>query len=976
MTIRRGALATLAFGLLAIGCSSESRPAGEHRAASKSVDTNVTNPVSDSYLDQAIDLYRRSEHDSVRAMLEPALAKARAEADSVAEAKILTVLGLTAYRLSDYVESRRLQERALDLKLKLGLEDELADSYNGLGLIAWRTSRPSDAAELLDRASEALERKEARGATDLDDRRAFASVSINRGLAHTDLGNFSQAREAFELGHRVGREIGNARAEGMALNNLGMLSVWIGEPVEAIAQLNLARSLYRSVDFVDGELNALGQMGTAYRDMGDLGRAIAILDSAVSLARERDIKHEEASNLEQLAQAHGTAGDYRRALELYAEAESLNAEIGLVEETGSDQRLRAEIYIELGEPEMAQDFAERALATHREVGARWEELSDLLLLAELSNRLGDAATQRSYLGAAQTVASGTEARTARMAVALTEARIADRGSQSKRVIGVLGAVEEDLAKGGYDTEWEAELLLARAYLRLAQLEAADTHSGRAVAAVERVRTNFASDILRSAYTTNHQEAYAVRVAALLARGERAAAFEAADAARASAFFEHLSIAQTSEDAGGATAALRERERLIRRINELTETLQETEYYLAGDDPDGEIDDLTDRLHRARAEYEAFHIRTAELEGRAIVSGSATATLSAIREVLRDREILIQYLVAPDRLFGFAVTADTLVDFSVDVAVDDLQRQVRVASVLLGDPNTDSEEARPAFSALRQLLLEPVGDLIEKSERVIFVPHLALNHVPFAALPDAAGRYLAQRHSVQLVPSAAILPTVRAAPDGPSERRVQHVSFSPLSKALPATRAEARAFARTVSGAKAVNGRRATEERLREALAGRGFVHVATHAVLNPQNPMFSRIEMAGELSDRSNNDGRLEVHEVFDLSIRSPLVFLSGCETGLGTAGFTEFARGDDYATLARAFLFAGARNVIATLWRIEDEGAAEFARRFYEALETVEPAEALARAQRGMMSHAHYSKPYYWAGYGLSGAGLLARGR
>ena len=76
----------------------------------------------------------------------------------------------------------------------------------------------------------------------------------------------------------------------------------------------------------------------------------------------------------------------------------------------------------------------------------------------------------------------------------------------------------------------------------------------------------------------------------------------------------------------------------------------------------------------------------------------------------------------------------------------------------------------------------------------------------------------------------------------------------------------------------------------------------------------------------------LEVHEVVGLLVRSRLVFLSGCETGLGAAGARAFAAGEDYATLARAFHYAGAREVVATLWRVEDRGAAEFAAkiRFY----------------------------------------------
>ena len=139
--------------------------------------------------------------------------------------------------------------------------------------------------------------------------------------------------------------------------------------------------------------------------------------------------------------------------------------------------------------------------------------------------------------------------------------------------------------------------------------------------------------------------------------------------------------------------------------------------------------------------------------------------------------------------------------------------------------------------------------------------------------------------------------------------------------------------------------------------------------------MFSRIELARGSDDTSDNDGRLEVHEVLGLRVRSPLVFLSGCETGVGAAWSTRFARGEDYTTLAQSFLYAGAANVVATLWRIEDEGGSEFAKRFYRALQETTAADALAEAQRSLVEDDRFNSPYYWAGYQLTGTGEFQLG-
>jgi CHAT domain-containing protein len=161
--------------------------------------------------------------------------------------------------------------------------------------------------------------------------------------------------------------------------------------------------------------------------------------------------------------------------------------------------------------------------------------------------------------------------------------------------------------------------------------------------------------------------------------------------------------------------------------------------------------------------------------------------------------------------------------------------------------------------------------------------------------------------------------------------------------------------------------------LRSALARSSVVHVASHGLLEPRSPMFSWIRLASSATPaQADDDGRLETHEVLSLTVRSQLVYLSGCETALGPSWGASFEQAEDYATLAQAFLFAGAQNVIATLWRIEDRSAAEFAGQFYHALGSAKPAEALAMAQRGFIRSGRYRRPYYWAGYVLSGSGAM----
>jgi CHAT domain-containing protein len=261
-------------------------------------------------------------------------------------------------------------------------------------------------------------------------------------------------------------------------------------------------------------------------------------------------------------------------------------------------------------------------------------------------------------------------------------------------------------------------------------------------------------------------------------------------------------------------------------------------------------------------------------------------------------------------------------------------------------------------------------LLRGVRRLIVIPHSALAYLPFAALRNSAtGRYLIEDYSMVNFPSAASLVTLRrTAPAVVSSPLASRSSvFAPFPRTLPGTVREARIFRSAFHGAASHEGASATEQQLREALSTDGIVHVAGHGVMNPRNPMFSRIEMARG-SGAPADDGRLEVHELLTMRIRAPLVFLSGCETGVASAWSTEFTRGEDYSTLAQGFMYAGARSVIATLWQIEDEGAAALAERFYANLKIMAAPEALATAQRELLRSSQYRRPYNWAGYTLTG--------
>jgi CHAT domain-containing protein/tetratricopeptide (TPR) repeat protein len=936
--VKRAVAVVIALAL-ATGCAARDPP------------ETGTGSRADSVIALGEQIYRREEYDSARLFLLPLAERFRASGDSVAEARALTWLGLAAWRLGDYTRAREEQERALKLKLALGLERDLWRSYNGLGLVAWNEGHLMEATARFGEAMAIAER--------LRDSVGLGSTAGNLGLVYTELGDFEAARSGFVRMREIGRITGSGRVEGNAHTNLGMLDIRVGNPSSALEHLTDALHLYQVVDYATGRQNALGQLGTAYAAMGDRSKALAALDSALTQSRELGLQQDEASNLEAIAEQYRVAGDYARALEVYGQAEALNRALGLRVEIGADLRSKAEMYMQLGDLNGAARNGRDALASHRAASARLEMLADELLLADVEDRAGRRQAADAHLSEASRLANAVGVRISRLSAALGTARIADRRGDPRRVTTVLDAAAPDLAAGGYDTEWEAYALRARAMNRLGRVEDAVANGRKAIAAVERVRVSYGSGLLRTSYVADRSRVYADLAAFLGSIGRTDEAFEVSDGARGRALLERSAAPRGS---GTRAAALIEIGALVAQIERFTRGYDQADLQVRGT-----VAELYERLGRARGAYEQSLARESDSHPGAALIGALPTRAADVRAALGEDEALLEYLVAPDGLTGFVVTRERVTVFHSPVSVKNLKSRVRLARELVSRRDSAGE---PVLAALHAALITPAR-LPATTRRLVVVPHDVLAYLPFAALRDErTGRYLAESYSVVLAPSAMALSELRGR--GAREADVgDAIVFAPFPEQLPATAVEADALRRTV-GAKLRIGRHASEQQFRHALGLAVPVHAASHGVLNPHNPLFSRIELASGAGGPAS-DGRLEVHELLDFRIASPLVFLSGCETALGAVGSTDFARGEDFMTLAQAFLYAGAQNVVATLWRVEDGGAAVFAERFYEHLTNSSPAEALAAAQRDLLRDSAYRAPFYWAAYTVSGSGQRA---
>ncbi len=157
------------------------------------------------------------------------------------------------------------------------------------------------------------------------------------------------------------------------------------------------------------------------------------------------------------------------------------------------------------------------------------------------------------------------------------------------------------------------------------------------------------------------------------------------------------------------------------------------------------------------------------------------------------------------------------------------------------------------------------------------------------------------------------------------------------------------------------GKAASEESIHaEALESYRYIHFAAHGLVDEAHPGRSGLALtAGE-----DDDGVLRVDSITGLRINAEVVTLSACSTGLGN-----LVSGEGMLGLVRAFLYAGARSVNVSLWKVNDTATPALMKGFYRNLDqSISPAEALRRAKIGMLrqDYALWRHPHFWAPFVL----------
>jgi CHAT domain-containing protein/Tfp pilus assembly protein PilF len=848
-----------------------------------------------------------------------------------------------------------------------------------------------------------------------------ATIQNNLCLLMHYRGNIYEALDCYDRVLEDFVEIGELQRVAVVHNNLGRAYDIVGEPIQARFHIEKAIALRQQMDDRSGHAFSLNNLALMERRLGNFDAAIPRYLKALEIQSEIGDKYGQAMTLHNLGTAYLYVGDADVALGFLLNALKIRREVSDTRGQGSTLTILAHTYREIGQPGRAKALLEEAVDLRLSIGDKSGEGRAYLELGVTQMESGDATSAANYIDRAIDLFQSVGDQH-RLAEAWLE-KGRNLAHQNKHELARISLGHSfDISKNTNDPFGKAEALLELAMLSNQQnrFTSALALLDRSIESFESIRERIDSLGMRASYTGKKQKADAMRVELLMSLHDKD---------QMSGYSEAALLANEWRLARSLVDLIRESDvdlyadidsALRNRRHELMETTGAKAAYLTTIS-DTAIDNVaairaTRELDTAITELEVLEAQIRAKDPRiSRLKKPQHPTLSAVQHLLDPDSVLLHYYLGEARSFLWMVTP-TRVESYVLPPRDEIEALARTvygefSHLTIGTSCSGQRE----MLELSELLLGPVRQRLN-DKRLVIVPDGVLSYIAFSALPDPNAKQetfgdcyspLLENHEVVYLPSATVLsaqrktyamrpqtrPAIAVFSDpvySANDVRLQGVDTNAVDSALQpgalvnvendrqflsyvperlvATRREAAAIASTTSdwNVDTFLGFNANRKRfVTQAIDGYRVVHLATHGILDSQRPSLSSLLLSQYSAEGQPQDGHLRLQDIYGLKLNSDLVVLSGCETALGKK-----IRGEGFVGLTRGFMYAGAKAVIASLWRVEDAATAEFMRHFYDAMihNDEHPAAALRYAKLKIADDHRWQKPYYWAAFVIQG--------
>ncbi len=356
-----------------------------------------------------------------------------------------------------------------------------------------------------------------------------------------------------------------------------------------------------------------------------------------------------------------------------------------------------------------------------------------------------------------------------------------------------------------------------------------------------------------------------------------------------------------------------------------------------------------------------------------------------KELLTEDNSIVEYFIGDDHFYALLINKDTVVLERLGV-VEDMEPLVQKYCKTLSSfrPHiVNMEEHCQNLSdwsfELYENLLSPFSDLLK--EEITIIPDGILNYLSFDALVKTktanpwelnTSDFLIHHHTISYSHSVELMlenkrteerakknQLLAIAPSFETHYQGEHLRSDELAP-LRYNISEANAIL-AFCGGEILKGESANRVDFFSVAEDYRAIHFATHGKANDKNGAFSYLAFS-QNEQNSGDENILFAQDIYNLDLKADLVVLSACETGIG-----EWERGEGMISMARSFSYAGAKNILTTLWKVNDRKAGILMQNYYENLQDgLGKSSALRQAKLDYLSESKLenSHPFFWASF------------
>lgn len=760
--------------------------------------------------------------------------------------------------------------------------------------------------------------------TRLADKLNIAEASQQLTGQYYRLGRFDEAETAARRGMAAYNELGEKRrATAMLIN----LSTALGEKGNQAAKAEFLRQAIQESDasgFKELLGPALNNLGVLYYDQGEYERSLQYMRRAMDL-----FASDAARGKEYIARTHSNIavmlarlGQDKEASEEYKLGETMSLAEGEESDAMHARFNRASLYRTTGHPERALEEMRSVAAYYEKSPLRPDALRTLdeyaLLMLDLGNPKGAAELAAKNLVEAKSLRSP-------------------------------------------DLIWLTLEPLADAYMKLGKREEARAAFLEAITAVESIKLSGGEDEKEN-FLHERTMPYHGMVRLLYEDGNTFEALRFSERAKARLLLDVLRGAR-AEIARAMTDAEKQRER------ELSAAVAKVDAALARDGAKATAEQLAQRT-KAAIELDQFRalLYQSHPELRLRRGEAPPISLDQVQELLPDSvTALLEFTVTKEAAYLFTIVRGAgakpkLESFrlansaTLPALIEKFRTQLAARD--LGYKAT----ARSLYTTV----LGPASAALRRKTKLVIVPDGPLWNLPFQALISASGRHVIEESAVSYAPSltAAREMLHLRRDDAGTDRKMLAVAGTEPPESLREVRQIGQIYGPQSSTV--LSGAESGKQRWKAEAPRYRLLHIATHGVLNSNNPLYSHLVMGGAPEDRL-----LTAREILGMNLQADISVLSACESARGKYRF-----GEGMIGMSWAFLVAGTPTTVVSQWKVDSASTSQLMVAFHRNLSKTAGgampgrAEALRGAVLQVLNQPEYRHPFYWAGFVMIGNG------